>query len=179
MLELSWIIGHLAGVRELLGVVEEPPPKHIGIGFRIRTIHRSLSPLSAGLCPLDWIQNVSLCYRNYWNGIKFDKAVFCTDSWLSDPGNGIQTQLWRFASCSQCTRKVSHGWIGGRGGWPSALTLHLFYFQVIPGQLFPLGKIMTRIEKIHELFYVEQDRKAHMYDGSETEKRVMKFEYQS
>lgn len=36
------------------------------------------------------------------------------DSWLSNPGNSLQTQLWGVASCSKCTGKVSHGLTGSR-----------------------------------------------------------------
>ena len=48
----------------------------------------------------------------------------------------------------------------GRGGWSSDLTMHMFFFQVILG--LPLGKGITRIEKIHE-----QRSPCNPYDVSE------------
>lgn len=53
--------------------------------------------------------------------------------------------------------------VRGGGGWSSDLTMHMFcfvFFQVILG--FPLGKGITRIEKIYE-----QRSPCNPYDGSE------------
>lgn len=70
------------------------------------------------------------------------KAVFSTGSWLSSPGNSIQTQLWGLPPVRSAL-EVSHGFTGvvgeGVAKWPDlAQVLFLGYLGFPSGDSCPV-----------------------------------------